>query len=437
MLENSIVFLYNQKAILYDGNDVQSADFKESKNHFTTAIIPLKLLNTFSYKIASTTNDDEIAMQTEIKMYTEGGLNADKEYVVDYIKYNIGSEYLIEAFALSKENFDDYFAKYTKKVTAVDILFPRFLVYQTLYDKELDKDSNDLILYISETESFATLYQHGRYIGYRALNSLSKISKRAGIEITKLKEYLQTKGLLQSNYDLDEIHILDSLQSIFSKDMEKLVYTINQKRTFFGIDKLDRVFIDFDGHDISGIEQFFISYGYESLKIDKLEFKANDKYGDISMYADYSYKLKSIDKKDSEQYKYLNFSFLERKKPLSEYLIVKYGFIFAVSIMICLIAYISFEILLSRQESEIHHKQVALKKEKAKALKFEKKLISFKKEYLTFKKKRQNIEDNIFVYENTLTTIPLIQNEKYKRQKFMNDVVCYANLQFTKERQYC
>ena len=362
-------------------------------------------------------------MQTEIKMYSEGGLNVDKEYIIDYIKYDIGSDYLIEAFALDKEIFDEYFEEYTKKVTAIDMVFPRFLAYQTLYDEKLEKESNDLILYISETESFAALYQNGRYIGHRMLSSLNEISKRVGIEVAKLKEYLQTKGLVQANYTLDEIHILDAVQSILFKDMEKIMYSMNQKRSLFGFDGLNGVYIDFYEHNILGIEQFFVPYGYDSLEVNKFGFEEDDKYGNISIYTDYLYKFHSTKKEDPDRYQYLNFSFFERKKPLIKYLFLKYVLVFVVSIIICLVAYISFEILLSKQKSKIDKKQAILKEEKTKASNFKKKLVALKKEYTVFQKKQQNLEDSIFVYKNTLATIPLIQNKKYKRQKFMNDVV--------------
>ncbi|ADN08501.1 hypothetical protein [Sulfurimonas autotrophica] len=437
MSSDNIIFLYNQKAIIYDGYNIQSADFKDSKKYFTAAIIPLKYLNTFSYKIANTTNDDEIAIQTEIKMYSEGGLNADKEYVVDYIKYDIGSDYLVEAFALSKEHFDEYFGEYTKKVAAIDMVFPQFLVYQSLYDNKLDKQSNDLIIYISETESFAALYQNGRYIGHRILSSLSDISKKTGIEIVKLKEYLQTKGLIQSNYTMDETHILDSIQSILFKDIEKIMYSINHKRSLFGFDALDKVFIDFNNHNILGLEQLFVPYGYDSLTINTFDFKEDEKFGNIFLYVDYLYKLNSMAKEDNN-YQHLNFSFLERRKPIFEYLLVKYSFVFAFSVIICLIIYTYIEILLFQQQSEINQKQTALKEEKAKYLKFEKKLQKIKKEYTDLHKKQNKIEDSIFVYENTINTIPLIQNAKYKRQKFMNDVILALakfklNTQFIKQ----
>ena len=420
---DNIIFLYNQKAIMYNGKDVQTTDFKESKNHFTAAIVPLKYLNTFTFKLPNTTNDDEITMQTEIKMYSEGGLNVDKEYIVDYIKYETGDDYLIEAFALSKENFNEYFEEYTKKATAIDMVFPRFLAYQALYDEKLEKESDDLILYISDVESFAALYQNGRYIGHRMLSSLNEISKRVGVEVVKLKEYLQTKGLVQANYSLDEIHILDAVQSILFKDMEKIMYSMNQKRSLFGFDGLNRVYIDFYEHNILGIEQFFVPYGYDSLEVNKFDFEEDDKYGNISIYIDYVYRFHSLEKEDPEKYQHLNFSFLERKKPLIEYLSLKYALALLVSILICIIIYISFEIFLAKQENKISKKQALLKQEKLKAGKFEKKLIALKKEYAVFQKKQQSLEDSVFVYENTLSTIPLIQNEKYKRQKFMNDVI--------------
>ena len=424
MEENSnILFLYNQKSIIYDGKEAQSADFKESKNSFTVSIVPLKYLTTFSYKIAKTTGDDEIAMQTEIKMYTDSGLNPEKEYIIDYIKYNLDNDYLIEAFALSKEHFDEYFDEYAKEVVAVDMLSPRFLVYQALYDEKFDKISNDLIIYLSETESFAALYQNGRYIGYRLLSSLNEMSKSIGIEVVKLKDYLQTKGIVQENYELEEIHILDSIQNILFKDMEKIMYSINQKRSLFGFNGLNRVIIDFDEKNIPGLGQFFVPYGYDSLEIDSLSSKENEKYGNISVYIDYFYKLNNEQQEDENSYQKLNFSFLERKKPLIKYLTLKYAILFGISLLISLSFYIYFNIMLSQQQDQLKEKQNILKKETVKYSKFAKKLSTLRKEYVQLHEKENKIKDSLFIYENTLNTIPMIKDTKYKRQKFMNDVI--------------
>ncbi len=420
---NSILFLYNQKSIIYDGQEAHSCDFKESKNSFTSAIVPLKYLSTFSYKIAKTTSDDEIAMQTEIKMYSEGGLDPEKEYIVDYIKYEIENDCLIEAFALSKEYFEESLGEYSSKVAAIDMVFPRFLAYQTLYDEKFSKSSNDLILYISEEESFAALYQKGRYIGYRTLSSLNEMSKNIGIEVVKLKEYLQTKGLVQANYDLEEMHILDSIQRVLFKDMEKIMYSMNQKRSLFGFDGIDRVIVDFYEKNILGIEQFFVPYGYESIEIDRLSFEENEKYGNISIYLDYIYKLKNTASEDENSYQRLNFSFLERKKSLIKYLVLKYAVLFGLSLLISLAVYIYFEMILSHQQDQIKQKQLLLKKERVIYSKFAKKLKSLKKKYAKLEKQKNKIGDTTFIYENTLSTIPMIQDAKYKRQKFMNDVL--------------
>ena len=423
MPEDSIVFLYNQKAILYDGTSIVSTGLQTSKKYFTAATIPLKLLHTFSYKIAKTTNNDEIAMQTEIKMYSEGGLNVDKEYIVDYIQYDTGYDYLIEAFALSKEDFNAYFQASLKELTAIDMLFPRFLAYQALYDEKLQKESNDLILFIGDTESCAILYQNGKYIGHRTLNSLEEISKRVGIEVVKLKEYLQTKGFEQSNYALDEMHVLDSIQAIFFKDIEKIIYSMNQKRTLFGFDRLHKVFIDFDGQNIVGMEQFFTPYGYDSLEIKKFDFAEDNKYGNLSIYTDYAYKLHTKSEAEPDYYQHLNFSFLERKKPIMHYISVRYGIITLIALLIALGGYLFFENILATQKEQLHQKEALLKKEKEKASKIEKRLLALKKESQALAKREETIEDTIFVYENTLATIPLIQDTKYKRERFMNDVL--------------
>ena len=420
---NNILFLYNQKPIIYDGKELQTADFKESKNSFTAATVPLNYLSIFSYKIANTTDNDAIAMQTEIKMYNEAGLNPDKAYIIDYIKYDLEGEYLIEAFALSRENFDNIFSEYLSKVTAIDMVFPRCLTYQSLYSEKLNKSSNDLILYISETESFATLYQNGKYIGHRVLSSLSEISKSVGVEVVKLKEFLQTKGLLQENYNLDEMHIFDLIQNIFFKDIEKIIYSINQKRSLFGFDGINRIIIDFNEKNILGLEQFFIPYGYDSLEIITLSFKEDKKYGEIFLYMDYIYMLHNISSTDENLYQQLSLSFLERKKPLVEYFVLKYGILFVVALLIPITIYAYSEMVLSQEQKQLKEKQLRLKQEKQKYLKYSSRLKIFQKEYVQLQKREKKTEELLSVYQDTINAIPLIQDTKYKREKFMNDVL--------------
>ena len=132
---NSVLLYHNDKLLRYDGETLHNADFKENKTLFTGAFIPLYNLKSFSFKLPKTLSADELQMHIEMKMYNEGGLDAEKEYVIDFLQYDGGDVYLIEAFAVLEEECRTLFGDSIKKLEAIDILFPRFLIYQTLYEK--------------------------------------------------------------------------------------------------------------------------------------------------------------------------------------------------------------------------------------------------------------------------------------------------------------
>ena len=417
MAENSIVFLDNAHTIVYDGKKaVLDTKIKHSEL-FSAATIPLKYIHSFSFKISKNVSDDELVLKTELKMYKEGGLDAEKEYSIDFIKYDLGDEYLIEAFALAKDDFDNYLANFPYKIDVIDFASPRFLAYEALYETKKIEKSNDLYIYISDDEAFGAIYQNGKYIGHRVINSLQAISKRTGLELIKLKEYLSEKGFKRENYTLDDTIILDTIIEVFSKDIEKIVYSINHKRGLFGLSGLDSVFIDFDGHNLEGIEEFFSQYGFEPT-IKPLKQQVQELTPSLSVLLDYIFKLHN-----GADFHQINLTLLERKKPLIQYI----GFRYILEILVVIVFLLGIGIYVSyyldTQEDKISdfNRKVKEQKKRVEALTLRMKKIQKKNSSLL--KEKKALEDKIFVYETTFRIIPMIGEMSIKRQKMMNDIL--------------
>ncbi|QOP42907.1 hypothetical protein FJR45_02655 [Sulfurimonas sediminis] len=410
MTENAIVLLEHEHTVVYDGQKPVFDTKNKNPELFTAVVIPLKYIHSFSFKIANTISDDELAMKTELKMYKEGGLDVQKEYRIDFIKYELDHEYLIEAFALSLDDFTHYLADFSYKIDVVDFAFPRFLAYEALYKTEETKKSNDLYIYISDDEAFGAIYQNGKYIGHRIINSLNAISKRTGLELVKLKEYLKEKGFKRENYGLEETLILDTVIEVFSKDIEKIVYSINHKRGLFGLTGIDRVVIDFEGHTLEGIGDFFSQYGFEPV-IKPLTHQ-------LSILLEYLFGLHQ-----GADFHQVNLTHLERKKPLSQYT----GFRYLVETLITIVLLLGIGIFVSyylnQQQEKITLLEVKAKERKKKIEDFSLRLKKIKKKNDQLLKEKEGLEDKIFVYETTFRVIPMIGQIGIKRQKMMNDIL--------------
>ena len=417
MAEETIVFLENEHTIVYDGKEPLFDTNHKNSNLFSTIAVPLKYIHSFSFKVSNSVGDDELSMQTELKMYKEGGLDAQKEYAIDFIKYDLGDEYLIEAFALSYDDFNAYLSNFSYKIDVVDLAFPHFLAYEALYTTEEAKKSNDLYIYISEEEAFGAIYQNGRYIGHRVINSLSAISKRTGLELVKLKEYLIEKGFKRDNYDLEETLILDTIFEVFSKDIEKIVYSINHKRGLFGLAGIDKVFIDFDANQLEGLEDFFSQYGFEPL-IEPLVQHKGQASSSVSILLDYAFSLH-----EGVDLQHINLTHLARKKPLAQYLGFKYLLETVSTLVIMLVVSFIVTYYLDKQKDEITQLQIKAQIQKKKIQNLSLNLKKIKNKNNILRKEKKELEDKIFVYDTTFRIIPMISQISTKRQKMMNDIV--------------
>jgi len=264
------LYLEHDRIRTYQDSGFQECSLTDIKSLYSGAIVPLSLLNIHMLKLSDRLSYEELKLQVEIRMYEEGSLNSEEEYTIGFIRHSINTENdaLVEVFALSHTKARDYFAEILSKTGVIDSISPAFMVYSDLYNT-LPK-GNDLFIYLSEEESYGAIYQDGCYIAHRSIDTLTTIAVETGLEISKLKNDLQTKGLIKENYLVEEVNKSSLIEEKIAKNIERIVHTINHKRGLFGITKIDHIYLDFEGNDIKGLKSIFNAYGISDANITPL-----------------------------------------------------------------------------------------------------------------------------------------------------------------------
>ena len=411
-----IVLIYKNKLFSYDGNKLDSITVKEAKKYRVGASFNSKKLITLSFKLPKNLSKEQLSLQVELKLYKDGGLNPNENYKIDFVTYDLESEreLIVEAFAVAYEDLSE-FEEYAKKIGYIDILFPRFIAYAAIYENI--SHTNDLIVYLGEDEAFGAIYKEGKYIGYRIIDDLATISKKCGLELAKLKSVLKERGLVKENYPLEEMHLYDALVEIFSKNIEKLIYAVNFKRTYFGFDRIDRVLIDFEGSNIKGIERIFYNLGfYEDAVFKLFECCGKKEHSSLYVLAHYIYLY------DNLPYR-LNFSIFNRKKPFYKYESFKILAAFATILALLGGTYIYLDQKVKRLDGMIEGKKRELKELERKEKKFVEQIKGLKKEKKELQTTASKLRESVDTLENTLSFIPFIQQNRLEREKFINDIV--------------
>jgi len=267
MEHQKILYLEHDRIRIYHDNAFGEPSGSDYKETYSGAIVPLSLLSIHTLKLSDQLSDAELRLQVEIRMYEEGNLNSDEEYTIDFIRHELASDssVLVEIFALSHTKADEYFNEALARTGVIDRITPAFMVYGSIYET-LPK-GNDLFIYLGEEESYGVIYQDGHYIAHRSIETLTTIAVETGLDLVKLKHTLRTKGFVEENYPSEELNKFILLQDRFAKNVERLVHTINHKRSLFGLSGIDHIYLDFEGEGIKGLESLFSAYGISDAKI--------------------------------------------------------------------------------------------------------------------------------------------------------------------------
>ena len=421
MSTKPIVYLENNKAWLFDGESFTPCEFSEVKKYECGTSIPLSKLQIGSFKFPSSLGQTELQIQTEIKMHDEGGLNANLDYEVASFNHLLEFEksVLVEAFASSHEELHESCDAIIKKTKVLDWIIPSFITYSAYYVRNEVEAKTDLFYYIGEEESYAVLFHKGKYAAHRRTLSLEEIAKEVGIDSARCASLLSMNGLVEANYSEQDKPFFEQLQLVFSKQVEKIVHAINHKRGLFGIEGVDRVFIDFDGHNLEGIETVFAAYGMEDLPLESLSCKTGQKAETHRlMKAMYIYLCANGLMENP-----LNLSPFERqavwyKRPSGHLIGITAAAVLAA--MIYPGYFYTQGVLL---DDKIQGLEVSITQMEARTNSLGIKLQALQDEVATNQHKLKAVEDKNSIYTITLDTLPILMNTRYVRQKMMSDAL--------------
>ena len=415
--EKKILLLEKEKPFFFANGQLETASYKSEVSLFSALVLPLNLLHFHLVKLPLTSSDEDLAIQAEIQFYKEGGLNPDKEYVIDYVKHDIGEEYLVDLFAIEKTIFDEYIRSLTYDITAVDLAFPRFISYEALYQKDVQSQGIELIFHLSDLEASVSLFSDGKYIGHRAISSIEIIAKKVGIEQAKVKELLEKNGLRQENYSLDDMLFYNEIVAVLSKDIEKTVYLVNHRRRFFKFDSVNIIRVDFNGHSLDGLDTFFSNFGLESKVVALFE---RDPIVPSYYYIPLLYASLVSHSNDITS---INLSALPRKKSLLKYGVLHFG----IFVFVLLLLFASVTIYMEYEKNDkalkIQQIQKRYKTMQSRYMKLIKAFKKLKSDHISLVKEAKEKEDRLFVLENTYNILPLAKDLGRSRQKFMNDTL--------------
>jgi hypothetical protein len=230
---------------------------------------------------------------------------------------------------------------------------------------------------------------------------------------------LSSYGLSEENYPAEEKVFFDQLQLTFSKEVEKIIHTLNHKRGLFGIESIDQIYVDFNANTLEGLDKIYAAYGMENIPIQTLVCE-KDKSINAHRFAKATYLyLCANDQIESP----LNLSPYERRAAWHK----RYsGQLIAVSAAALVLGMI--HPLYYYGENAVLKKKISLLQsslqqieERSKGL--SEKLQSIRAEVAKGEAKLKTLHDGIRVYELTLESLPVLMQARDIRQKMMYDAI--------------
>lgn len=265
MDSSKILYIKNEHFALFDGQGFKEVKPTQAKKYTTGLLVPPSALYMYSSKQPSSLDDEQVELQMDIGMHEDGGADDSQDYSIAILKHILPGEEssnLVDLFGITYDQAEALYGGVVKKTKSIDIMTPAFLIYKTLY-KEDDTSSTDLFIYFDDEEAYGVLFRDGRYIAYRNIDTLASLSAKTKYDLDTIKALLKTKGAVEENYAPEELDVLTAVQDYLTKAIERIVHTINHKRGLFGLNGVDRIFIDYDGAVIPGLESIFEAFGIE------------------------------------------------------------------------------------------------------------------------------------------------------------------------------
>ena len=421
MIDDKILYAVDSDNIyLFDGETLQPAAPKKTKDYFTAARLSSTSVRSHSFKLPEGTSEEKIEIQSEILMYEEGGLDPETDYKIASLAHTLETDtsLLIEAYALDEAQLHETFDKTAQKLGHIDCITPAFFSYEALYTFERLEPKIDLFLYLDDDEAYMVIFEGGKYIAYRSLPTLNELAEKVNTTIGDIRETLGAKGLLDENYGRAEFLRMNQMQEHFSKIAERIAHTISHKRGIFGLDHIDRIFIDFDGGEIPGLLNLFDAYGFEEAR--KLTLRPFEQVETAKQHHAIaaSYILGVAQGKITP----VNLTIFERKPHFLTTHVGRFAAVFALTVVLAAAYPVYATLVLDELNSEIDTLSQKERVLTAKTAKLSTELKNLKEKHAELKTQEAQTLERIKTVDLTVDTLAQLKNRQNDRQQMMFDV---------------
>ncbi len=266
--EKILIITGAQEFRLFDGERLSDAPPKLLKDSYSAAALNASLVLTHGMRVAQNISPEKLEIQAEMSMYEEAGLDPEVDFTIASVGVDLEreNERYVESYAIETKALEEQYAKAASKLGQIDYIIPSFLRYGALYSYEKLEPKNDVFIYFGDDEAYAATYKEGEYIATRSIMTLGEMAQKLEIDVATLKELLKNRGVVNENYTPEMFLQMHTIQEEFSKILERIAHAISHKRGVFGLESIDRFFLDFEGNDIPGFLENFANYGFEGAE---------------------------------------------------------------------------------------------------------------------------------------------------------------------------
>ncbi len=421
MVENAILFITkDSEPLLFDGTAFTPFPLKKNKDYFSAGLVPAPLVRTHGFRVEKGIAPEKLEIQTEMSMYEEAGLDPETDFKIASVAIELDNEndLYIESYAVETATLQREFGKTADKLGQIDALCPSYLKYEALYAYEKLEAKNDVFIYFSEDEAYAAMYRQGHYISHRMIITLTELSEKLEMDIPALKKLLSGKGIENDNYLSEEFLKMSTLQQELSKAAERIGHAISHKRGVFGLDRIDRFFIDFEGNPIPGFLELFQSYGYEEA-----ELLSCSVFADIdAAYRRHALEALYLLGVMQGRCKSANLSVFERRPPFYKSHAGIFFSVLSASVILALAYPLYALYTLAELETRRDALQQQVKEMESLTQRLQVKLKTVRSERDRLDEERQSRVAEIQSYDEMVDELKHQRDEKHRRQQMMEDV---------------
>jgi len=187
-----VLYLTKNYLYIYENDRVVRKEYSKDKGIVTSTIL-LKDIYNINFKLPKDLKKEELIIEAEKYVFTEGALDYTKQYKINYIFQDLGDFYFVDAFVVELETLKEIFASHLKLYKYIDFISPAPLVFKEYYNITNIKPQVDVFIYFNQEDAFLSCFKNGEFVFTKSINKLNVLSANLNISVEECIELLKLR----------------------------------------------------------------------------------------------------------------------------------------------------------------------------------------------------------------------------------------------------